>query len=304
MANEKNPAQQFREGIQADAERYLVAMLGTTAGRAAGARVAMAFSAAARSAKKPETLYDCSRASIVACIAMSALTGLMPGGPNPSVYLVPKGGELQWWLTHRGISALALRAGWQVIAIPVHKDDEVEVQFGEVVRHEPDPDKWADSLDDLRGCYVTIRRLSDGVSLGRPWMPIVAIKKRAKKAQSQDVWREWAVEQAQKTVIKWAMARGYLPIESAELAEAMSVDEGGRAPEVVDEPQTQQQPTGRHALGLPDPATVPENHRLPAPPIEVPAEPAREPELVEAKPKATSKPKAAPVPVPSDDDMP
>ncbi len=184
MAN-PNPATAFREGIQADAQRYLVDMLGTAAGRAAGARVAMAFSAAARTAKDPDALYGCSRPSIIACIAMSAITGLMPGGPNPTVYLVPKNGELQWWMTHRGIAALMLRAGWQVIAVPVHKDDEITVSFGEVTAHEPDPDKWADSLDDLRGCYVTIRRLSDGVSLGRPWLPIKAIKKRATKAQTR-----------------------------------------------------------------------------------------------------------------------
>lgn len=233
----------FRDGIQKDAEKYLRDMLGTEQGRAAAARVALAFSAAARAAKSPEALYRCSRASIVAAVAMSALTNLMPGGPAPSVWLVPKGDELQWWLSHRGIAALALRAGFQIVATPVHKDDAVRIEFGEVLAHEPDPDRWPGSLDELRGVYVTIRRVADGATLGRPWMPIAAIRRRA--SSGGPVWKSWPIEQAQKTAIKWCHARGYVPIESAELQMALGAEPQDDTPALPSE-----RPTGRAALGL------------------------------------------------------
>lgn len=220
---------QLRAGLQRDAERYLIDMLGSERGKAAAARVAMAFGAAIRSARDPNAFLRAAatadgRASFIAAIAMSAITGLMPGGPNPTVYLVPKGGQIHWWITHRGITTLALRAGYQIIPVPVHRDDEVTVEFGEVTAHEPDPDLWADNLGELRGVYLTIRRLSDGARLGRPWMPIAAIEKRRRKAQTAGVWNEWGVEQAQKTAIKWAMSRGMIPIEAPELAMAMEHD--------------------------------------------------------------------------------
>lgn len=220
----RDPAVEFRLGVQADAARYLIDMLGSEQGKRAGARVAIAFAAAARAAKDPAAFYDCSRASIVTCIANSALTEIMPGGAHPLVWLVPKKGELQWWLSHRGISVLAMRAGYQVMAIPIHVDDHIKIQFGEVVEHEPADDAWPTSLADMRGCYLTIRRLSDGVSLGRPWMPIAAIERRRKAAITDNVWTAWPVEQAQKTVVKWAMARGYIPVDGVDLQAALNAD--------------------------------------------------------------------------------
>lgn len=215
---------EFRTQIEQDAAGYLASVLGSEAGARAAARVGMAFAAAARTARRPEALYACSRASVMSCVAMCALTNLMPGGPSPAVWLVPKKGELNWWLGHRGIATLALRDGYALRAMPVHRDDTLRVEFGEVVQHEADPDAWPDRLSDLRGCYVSILRLSDGLSLGRPWLPMEAIDKRRKAALTQDVWSSWPIEMAQKTAIKWAMSRGYIPVESMEMQLALEAD--------------------------------------------------------------------------------
>jgi hypothetical protein len=103
-------------------------------------------------------------------------------------------------------------------------DDDLEVEFREVVSHQCDLDLWPTSMDDLRGVYLTIRRLSDGAILGRPWLPKVAIEQRRKVALTQDIWNKWPVEQAQKTAIKWAHSRGFLPADSTELRMALESD--------------------------------------------------------------------------------
>lgn len=250
-ARKQNHAQAFRQGVQRDAVAYLNEMLGSEEGKRAGAKVAMAFAAAARTARNPAALYNCNRASIVAAVAHSAMTGLMPGGPLANVWLVPKGTELQWWLSHRGMCTLAVRAGYQVIAVPVHVDDDFRVEFGEVVHHQADPEAWPAKLDDMAGVYVKIRRLSDGGDLGKPWLPLQAIKARKAKALTPNVWTSWPVEMAQKTAIRWAMARGYVPIEM-ELQQAVEGEPqhtGGMID--VTPPAHPEDDNGSAALGLP-----------------------------------------------------
>jgi len=242
----------FREFIEKNAGTHVLEKLvDSDAARKAAGRTALAYANAARTAKDPAAIYSCSQASIMTCVVNSAVTGLMPGGAHPVVWLVPKKGELQWWLSHRGICTLALRAGYNIIAVPVHVDDEVEVEFGEVTRHEADPESWANKLDDLKGVYVCIKRLSDGALIGRPWLPIGAIKKRSAKAMTQSVWNEWPVEQAQKTAIKWVIARGFLPLDDQALQEALSAEPVDYDESISEAPKkTREKPSGRAALGL------------------------------------------------------
>ena len=221
----RSPDDAFKAQVFQAASRAMVATLGSGPGQKAAARVALAFVAAVRSAKTPGDLMRCSPESIQACVANSAETSLMPGGPYPTVWLVPRAGQLRWEISHRGIVTLAQRAGYSLRAIPVHVEDPVlTLAFGEVVEHDSHPDLYPGGLDDLRGVYVSITRLSDGASMGRPWVPVSLIRKRATSPQAGHVWKAWPVEMAIKTAIKYCMARGYIVIDSQELDAALSAE--------------------------------------------------------------------------------
>lgn len=229
----RTPTQRFGAMVMQTAQKQLVAMLGTEAGKKAAHTVTMAMVSAMQKSKTPGAFLDVTEASIADCVATSYETQLYPGGPNPTVYLVPQAPrrdaqpELQWRITHRGLSILAARAGYTILAIPVSVRDRIVVQFGEAVEHEADPADWPGSLDDILGCILVIRRASDGITLARPWMPRAAIAQRKGKSRNGDVWNEWPIEQAQKTVIKWGFARGYVPLDSPELRAALDADNRG-----------------------------------------------------------------------------
>ena len=221
----RTPDDTFKAQVYGAANKALVATLGSAQGQKAAMRVVLAFYSAIRNAKNPGDLMRCSPESIQACVANSAETSLMPGGPYPSVWLVPRAGQLRWEISHRGIISLAQRAGYGIRAIPVHVEDPVLVlAFGEVVEHDSHPDLYPTSLDDLRGVYVSITRLSDGASMGRPWVPVSLIRRRAESAQAGPVWKTWPVEMAIKTAIKYCMARGYITIDSQELDAALTAE--------------------------------------------------------------------------------
>ena len=271
---ELTPAQEFGRRVSATANKQLVAILGTEAGKKAAHTITMAMLSAMRVSKTPSAFLEVTEASVADCVATSYETGLYPGGPNPVVYLVPQAprqgaqSELQWRITHRGLAILASRAGFGVLAVPVSTSDELEIQFGEATAHHADPSAWPESLADLVGCILVVRRISDGVVIARPWMPIAAIDQRRKKARDQGVWREWPVEQAQKTIIKWAFARGYVPLDSPELRAALEADVRGdiidTTATVVEDPSAR--PRGRSALGLtPEPRALPDGGGAPVP---------------------------------------
>jgi len=66
--------------------------------------------------------------------------------------------------------------------------------------------------------------LSDGAILGRYWLPEADVRKRAASRGAGPIWKSWPLEMAQKTAIKWACARGLVPIESVELDSALAAD--------------------------------------------------------------------------------
>lgn len=244
----------FKQLIGQRANRALRAMLGAEQGKRAAARLAIAFAQAAASAKNPSALYNCSMESIVACIEASATTGIYPGGPHPKAYLVPRGGgALNFEITHRGIAVLAQRAGYGLRPIAVHTEDHVDIEFGDVVSHEADPDRYPSGLDDLRGVYVCMVRLSDGANMGRAWVPISIIRKRAESRQAGPVWRQWPVEMALKTAIKWCVARGVLVIDSDELDMAFAAENVIDA----DSMEVSEAPPVRRTYELPDAGGAP-----------------------------------------------
>ena len=97
------------------------------------------------------------------------------------------------------------------------------------------------NLQELRGVYITLKR--NGKVLCRPWVDRSIIQKRAQSNQSGPVWNsQWGVEMAQKTAIKYCVARGTLVIDSNAL------DAGLSAGQVIDqelEPATVSQALGQ-----------------------------------------------------------
>ena len=144
--------------VRGIAERRLSDLASTPSGRAAIQRVALAFISAAKNAKKPDALYNCDSESIGSCMIQSAETGLFPGGPAPAVWLVPKAGQLHWWLSHRGVLTLAERAGYVVSAKPWFQADQFSYEAGTEERISHVPDLAAErTWDTLRGVYVIVR---------------------------------------------------------------------------------------------------------------------------------------------------
>ena len=219
------PTESFRQRVERIARQALAEAVPPQQVAQAVSRVALAFGAAHRAARDPSSLEACSDASIGACIALSALTGLMPGGAHAVVYLVPQAArrgeqpELQWRPTHRGYSALALEdAGLVLLPVAAHDGDDLEIAFGEVFRHVP-----ADASEVVLGVYVTIRRAADGVVLSRPWISSATIERSRKmsKAGAAGPWNTHYEEMALAAAIRWCHGRGMIPSSSTRLQTAM-----------------------------------------------------------------------------------
>ena len=240
MSSAQKTSVTLRSRVQRMAGAMLLDLVGEDRAREASARVAMAFGAAHRAARNPRDIERCSPESIASAVALSALTGLMPGGAMPSVWLVPRAGELQWMISHRGLMSLCRRAGYQLSTVPVGQADHIAIEYGEVTEHRAAVGEEPTGLNDLAGVIVSCRRLSDGAILGRYWMPGSAIRKRAATRGAGPVWRSWPLEMASKTAIKWACARGFVPVESIELDQALAADtraEMAPKPEPVEVPR-------------------------------------------------------------------
>lgn len=183
--------------------------------REAIGRVGIAYRAAA--AADPD-LYDCSPQSIVKAIAMSALTGLMPGGPMPDVYLHRQSGELEWSVSYRGLVKMGSRDGTMLQAVPVFVSDEFTIERGlnPNIIHLPDP-SGDRTFDALVGVYVVAIR-PNGHKVFE-YMSVEDVKKRRAisrswngRRQNMSPWHNWPVEMALKTGYRYAIQRGLVPI--------------------------------------------------------------------------------------------
>lgn len=235
-------AQAYGRQVEQLATRELERVLGSEEGKRAAARVALAFRATGIA---NPTVYECDPGSVAACVATSAMTSLMPGGPNPDCYLVPrrvKGNQqLNWMISHRGLIKLATRAGFTLKARAVYKDEVFEYEEGETihVRHVPNLDRdEAPEWEQMRGVIVRCYRISDGKQIGVEYVNRAQIEKRRNQSDAyqrgakpgsdewsrSSPWFKWGEEMALKTAIKYAFSRGGIPIDDILVREALTRD--------------------------------------------------------------------------------
>jgi recombinational DNA repair protein RecT len=180
-------------------------------------------------------------------IAISALTGIMPStGSTALAYAIPrrprKGEQpqLQYQLSHRGVNALANRAGMHMVAIPISFTDELEVEeSGDVKVVSRDLDNPPTTDEELRGVIVVVRRLDTGKVLCTGWVSKKVIHQRrdtsdsfiyAEKpgnewAKESSPWHAWPVEQAMKTALHYSINRGWCIVDDTEAVRALKADQ-------------------------------------------------------------------------------
>src|SRR3990167_7354784 len=251
-------AQQFRSLASNIAGQMLKDWVGEDRANEAIGRISAALTASAASARDPSDFYACTPASIATCIAISALTGLMPGvGSSALAYVIPqraRSGELpqlQYSLSHRGLNALARRCGQTMVAVPIGAMDVISSnEDGEVMVVSRNIDAPPTTFEELRGVIVLVKELSTGRVLTRGWMPKSLIEKRRAMSRSWNgngqkysPWFNWPVEQAIKTAIHYAIGRGWCVIDDTDAGRALSADQDGDllpAPQsVIESPRIQ-----------------------------------------------------------------
>lgn len=301
----------FNRKVMGSATKLLDEWVGADRAAEAKGRIAAAFSAAALSAKKPEEFYACTTASVAQCIATAALTGMMPGtGAAALAYLVPRRARkdeaphLQFQLSHRGLAALARRAGLVLIAVPAGYNDTLRMRDGEVAEFENDPDEPPMGWDDMRGVVVIVKDARSSAVLFRGWVAKRVIEERRARsdsfryaekndwAKANSTWHQWPIEMGMKTALHYAVSRGWAVIDDTEAVRALSLDNADII-DVVAQPAEKTAPPKQSTRALltddyePTPDFAAEAERL----AEREEVPVRDPEP-EVKPKA----KAAPPP--------
>jgi recombinational DNA repair protein RecT len=244
IAKRQSPAQKFRMQVYQTAGSLLSSWVGDDKAREAAGRLSVALAASASSARKPDDFFDCTPESVARVVATSALTGIMPStGAASLAYAIPrrprKGEQpqLQYMLSHRGINALANRAGLHMLAIPISYSDEIEVaESGEVKVKSIDIDNPPMREDELRGVVVQVKRLETGLIVATGWVAKKLILERRQGsdgyrfaeqneyAKDSDPWHKWFVEMAMKTAMHYAISRGWCVIDDTEAVRALSAD--------------------------------------------------------------------------------
>jgi recombinational DNA repair protein RecT len=245
----RNPASDFRLCAQSLAKTILSEWVGEERAREATGRIAAAMAASAAASKDPAEFYRCQPASIATCIAVSALTGIMPStGSAALAYVYPQAarkGEqplLQYTLSHRGCNALARRCGQFMMPIAIGTADKIVVgPTGEVSIEERDIDNPPSSLSELRGVVLIVKQLETGLVIASGWVPIKTIlaRRAISRSASSDYspWAKWPVEMALKTAMHYAIGRGWCVIDDTEAVRALQVDaESDFDPVIVDVP--------------------------------------------------------------------
>lgn len=229
----------------ATAAKLLEQWVGPERAAEAKGRIASAFQASAMAARNPSDFYAATPASIAHCVAIAALTGMMPStGAAALAYLVPRrprkgeAPQLQYQLSHRGLAALARRADLVLLALPCGTQDVLEVTDGEVTRFEPQIDEPPVSWDELRGVVIVVKTTT-GQVLFRGWVAkrLIEIRRNGSDsyqyalknewARRTDPWHVWAVEMSMKTAMHYAISRGWAVVDDTEAVRALSLDGGG-----------------------------------------------------------------------------
>lgn len=240
-------AKAFRQLVCTMGSSLLKDWVGEDRAAEATGRIASALSSAAACAKKPQDFYNATPTSIANCVALSALTNIMPStGAGSLAYLIPRAprkGEqpqLQYQLSHRGLNALASRSGQIMVAITVsHKDQIGFTQDGEVIVQHIDFDNPPSTFGELRGVIVIVRRIDSALVIARGWVPKRTIEKRRAEsdsyqyavretwAQKTDPWHKWPVEMSIKTAMHYAIGRGWCVIDDTTSIRALAADVSG-----------------------------------------------------------------------------
>ena len=174
-------------------------------------------------------LFKCSDQSIAYAIALSAMSGLYPGGPRPDVWLIPRYSnaakclECNWQISSRGYQRMAATAHYRTRAYVVHDHDKFEIAQGSApaILHEPHMGK-AGTWDTIMCAYITVVDTD-----GRMEFAVLRkdqIEKRRAKAQHDGIWTEWPEEQTLKTMHAYAGAREMWPTDGA-ARHAMAADQ-------------------------------------------------------------------------------
>lgn len=206
----------------------------------ARARFRIAFSADAQ-----EKLADCTPESVARAIILSGLSGLYPGGPNPDVWLIPRKNkhknnalEVNWQMSFRGYIRLARRAAWDLEPVLVFADDIFEYEEGTSprIRHVPNLEA-KQNWETLRGGYVRVRPLGAPVADSKvAYLSKERILQRRRKAQDDNIWIEWPLEQSLKTLCHFAGAREMFPCDDPAryaIASDVQAEIGGGEPHPV-----------------------------------------------------------------------
>jgi len=242
IAKKREP--NFRERSLALASQVLVSWVGEDRAREAAGRVSVALQAARTSAKDPKDFDECTIESIGRVIAIASLTAIMPStGATALAYAIPRrprkgeAPQLTYMLSHRGINALANRAGMHMVAIPISYADKVKVtETGEVVIEDRDIDNPPTNENELRGVMLLVKQLATGNTICQGWVPKKLILARREQsdgyryaeknewAKESDPWHKWFTEQAMKTAMHYAIGRGWCVIDDTESVKALSAD--------------------------------------------------------------------------------
>jgi len=191
-----------------------------------------------KEAARSPAIYECTSSTVGQCVAMCALTGLLPGGPLPDVYLVPRrnnkaGGimELHWQISFRGYLTLARRSGYQIKAVPVFDGERFAWTEGlnPSLEHEPSLDR-TETWDALRAVYVVAH--TQGMPAAFQVATKTTIDARRKAAQKDDFWAKWPVEMAMKAAVRYAAQRGLIALD--EVAAYAHEMDGEQARTVID----------------------------------------------------------------------
>jgi hypothetical protein len=236
----------FRERCYEISFPMLKSMVGEERAKEASGRVSAALAASRAAARDPKDFDLCTVESIGRVVAISALTGIYPGtGATALAYAIPRrprqgeDPQLTYQLSHRGLNALANRAGAHMVAIPISHSDQIEVtETGDVVIRSMDLDNPPTTESELRGVVVLVKRLDTGTLVYAGWVPKKLIHERRdvsdsyKYAESpkgdwskgSSPWHAWYTPQAMKTAMHYAIARGWCVIDDTDAQRALSAD--------------------------------------------------------------------------------
>ena len=239
--------QQYQRTVEGLARRELTSMLGEQDGARAAARFALAFRQTANSV--PD-LYSCSPESVGRALAMSLLTGLLPGGPVPRVYMFPrriKGTQtVQWQVAPAGYVELARRAGARPVVVLVFRGEEEDAkgQIRELAAsaggvYIPPARETAGAWEDLIGGYVVPTDIETGKPIEVLYLSREEIEARRacsdnwRRYDGDSVWGKWPLEMARKTLIKYAASRAAMPLDDNGIL-ALQEDQRQDTPEPVE----------------------------------------------------------------------